>query len=131
MAALSALFARLTSPLVWRLPGHDAKKLFGFARAEHGSMIDLRAAAALTESVTRRALYLRHAMDESRHATMFSRRSAELRRMRGQPAFGAPSADTERLFERLGEVGFLAFVHRGERRGRAQFEAYRDYFARR
>src|SRR5262245_53444391 len=94
-------------------------------------MLDLRAAASQTPSPARRALYLRHALDEARHATMFGRRSAELRRARGQPSFGAPRADTERLFERLGEIGFLAFVHRGERRGRAQFEAYRAFFDRR
>ena len=37
--------------------------------------------------------------------------------------------DAEDLFERLGEVGFLAFVHRGEQRGRRQFDSYRDHFA--
>jgi len=33
------------------------------------------------------------------------------------------------LFERLGEIGFVAFAHRGERRAKVQFEAYSDYFA--
>lgn len=128
---MNALLARITSPVVWQLPGHGAAKLHGFAQAEHGSMLDLRAAAMRTESPSRRALYLRHALDEARHATMFTRRSAELRRARGALPLGPVHADTERLFERLGEIGFLAFVHRGERRGRAQFEAYRDFFGRR
>ncbi len=128
---MRAFVARLLSPLVWRIPGHDARKLFGFALAEHGSVIDLAAAARGTPSPARRARYLRHLLDETRHAEVFSRRSAELRAGRGRASFGEPRADTEALFERLGEVGFLAFVHRGERRGRAQFAVYRDWFARR
>ncbi len=38
--------------------------------------------------------------------------------------------DCESLFERLGELRFLAFVHRGEQRGRRQFESYSAHFAR-
>lgn len=125
------LLARLLNPIVWRLPGRDARKLFSFARAEHGSMIDLQQAARATASAERASMYLRHASDEARHARMFANRSAELRRARGARSFGHPRADTEDLFDNLGELGFLAFVHRGERRGRAQFEVYRDYFARR
>jgi len=122
---------RLVTPIVWRIPGHAGRKLHGFARAEEGSRIDLLQAARQTPSVVRRARYLRHALDETRHAAMFARASARLRRDDGRPPLGPPVADTEELFERLGEVGFLAFVHRGERRGRQQFEIYRDHFARR
>lgn len=113
------LYASLLAPLAWRVPGHPARMLQGFARAEQGSMIDLYAAANLTPSPARRALYLRHALDERRHAGMFAHRAAEL----GKP--GPVVADTEQLYERLGEVAFLAFVHLGEARGRAQFEAHR------
>jgi rubrerythrin len=126
---MSARLARLVNPLVWRIPGHGARKLASFARAEEGSRIDLLQAAAATPVTARRAQYLRHALDETRHARMFARRSAELRRERGQVPYGRPTADTEELFARLGEVGFLAFVHRGERRGRGQFATYRDHFA--
>jgi hypothetical protein len=98
--------------------------LHGFARAEQGSMIDLLAAANLTPSPERRALYLRHALDEARHAGMFARRSAELRRAAGRDPLGPATADTEQLFERLGEARFLAFVHLGEARGLAEFEAH-------
>lgn len=123
--------ARILNPIVWRLPGRPARKLHAFARAERGSMIDLAQAARTTRSAARAAMYLRHAADEARHARLFAQRSAALRRERGAEPLGEVRADTEALFERLGEVDFLAFVHRGERRGRAQFEAYRDYFVHR
>ncbi len=127
---MTALLARIVNPIVWRIPGHGARKLFGFSLAEHGSMLDLTAASALTPSPERKALYLRHMLDETRHARMFAVRSSELRQSEGRQSFGIPSADFENLFERLGEVRFLAFVHLGEKRGRAQFETYRDWFAR-
>ncbi|MEM9190188.1 MAG: ferritin-like domain-containing protein [Myxococcota bacterium] len=117
--------------LSWRLRGRRARRLFAFARAERGSMLDLRLAAQLTPSVARAARYLRHADDEQRHERMFARRGTELlREMTGDAALAPPMirADAAELFERLGEVGFLAFVHRGERRGRRQFEVHRDHF---
>jgi rubrerythrin len=115
---------RIATPIVWRVPGHGARKLHGFARAEQGSRIDLLQAAHRTPSLQRKALYLRHALDETRHAQMFWRRGNELARR----AVGPPVADTEDLFERLGEQRFLAFVHRGEQRGRRQFELYAKHF---
>lgn len=121
--------ARLVTPFVWRFPGNDARKLRSFASAELGSMLDLRLAAARTASPTRRALYLRHALDEARHARVFAQAADVLRKSRGLSPCGAVHADAEDLHERLGETLFLAFVHRGERRGRMQFEAYRDHFA--
>jgi len=126
---MNALLARISNPIVWRSRHHAARKLFEFSLAEHGSMLDLFAAARLTSSADRRAAYLRHALDERRHAAMFAAKSAEMRRDSGRESLGFPNADTDRLFERLGEQRFLAFVHRGETRGRRQFEVYRDWFA--
>ena len=126
-----SILVRVVTPVVWRIPGHGARKLQGFARAEQASRIDLLQAAEQSASPARRALYLRHALDEARHARLFANRSAELRRDAGRAPYGRPLADTEELFERLGEVGFLAFVHRGEGRGRRQFEIYQRHFARR
>jgi len=125
---MSAVFARLINPIVWRIPGNGARKLFSFSLAEHGSMLDLCAAANQTTSPERQAAYLRHLLDERRHANMFAARSTELRAKDNLETLGFPNADTEDLFERLGEIRFLAFVHRGEKRGRQQFEAYRDWF---
>lgn len=131
MMTLRHALARLVTPVVWRLPGHGGRKLYGFARAEQASRIDLLQAAQRTPSLSRRAAYLRHALDETRHAAMFWRRSSELRLGEHRAPFSAPVADTEDLFERLGERRFLAFVHRGEQRGREQFEIYARHFARR
>lgn len=122
---------RLVTPLVWRVPGHGARKLYGFSRAEQASRIDLLQAAQRTTSLARRAAYLRHALDETRHTGMFWRRSTELRLEEARAPFTPPVADTEDLFERLGEQRFLAFVHRGEKRGREQFELYARHFAKR
>ena len=126
---MRAAVLRLVTPIVWRVPGHGARKLYGFARAEQGSRIDLLHAAHRTDARARRVLYLRHALDETRHAQMFWRRSTDLRLAAGRDPFPPPVADTERLFERLGELRFLAFVHRGERRGRQQFERYAAHFS--
>ncbi|MCA9692543.1 MAG: ferritin-like domain-containing protein, partial [Myxococcales bacterium] len=80
-------------------------------------------------SPERAAAYLRHADDEARHAQMFGKRARKLAgEARRPPALGPVRADSERLFERLGERDFLAFVHVGEERARQQFEAYVDYF---
>lgn len=122
----SLAIIRATNPLVWGLPGNAARKLRGFAEVEAESVLEMRAAAALADDAKRRAMYLRHALDEARHARIFSRAATELD---GRASWVHPTSDD--LFERLGEERFLAFVHRGERRGRIQFEAYRDHFAQR
>lgn len=131
LAPLTYLLARVTAPISFATKARIAKRLFVFALAEQESMLELRAAAALCESPERRALYLRHALDEERHATMFAAHSAELRRAIGKAPWGAPRAASEGLFEKLGEAGFLAFVHAGERKGRTQFTHYIRYFERR
>lgn len=104
------------------------RKLHQFALAERASMVDMRQAARLTPSPERAAAYLRHADDEARHAHMFLRRAQEVARTSSLPAPGALRVDTEHLFDTLGEVAFLAFVHYGEARARRQFETYQDWF---
>jgi hypothetical protein len=126
---LTTFLARLTAPIAFATRARTARQLFRFALAEQESMLELRAAAALCTSPERRAMYLRHALDEERHATAFAAHAAEIRRALGRPVWGHPRTDCEGLYERLGERGFLAFVHRGERRGRVQFETYERYFA--
>ena len=126
---LSATLARRLSPLTWRTPARSARKLFAFALAEQGSMLDMRLAAARTPSPARAALYLRHADDEARHAQMFARNAQRLAGAARRPFVLPPlRADSERLFESLGERDFLAFVHLGEDRARRQFEAYVAWF---
>src|SRR5258706_4060133 len=127
---MRAALTRMTSGVVWRWPRREVRLLRSFARAEASSVLDMLLAARSTPSAARRAFYLRHALDEARHARMFAARADQLAVERGGTPAGAARADYEALFERLGEVAFLAFVHRGERRGRKQFEAHRDHFAR-
>lgn len=122
---------RFSNSIVWRLPGSEARKLFRFSCTELGGMLDLCAAANLTENRDRQAAYLRHFLDEKRHAQMFLARYRTLFKNPTQAIPKIPNVDHEHLFERLGETRFLAFVHRAEKRGRLQFETYRDWFARR
>ena len=129
--SLRTVLVRLTAPVAFFSRGRTAKQLFVFALAEQESMLELRAAAARCASPERSAMYLRHALDEERHATIFAAHSAEIRRSIGKPPWGHPRTACENLHARLGEVGFLAFVHRGEMRGRSQFEVYEKYFERR
>jgi rubrerythrin len=129
--ALHGLIARVTAPLAFVSRAKTARQLFRFALAEQESMLELRAAAAQTASADRRAAYLRHALDETRHAATFAAHALDIRRALGKPGWGTPRTGCEALFARLGERDFLAFVHRGEERGRAQFEAYEALFARR
>ncbi len=119
------LLARLMRPLRWRSPGSTSRMLLAFARAERSSFYDMMEAANATVDLPRKAQYLAHAVDEARHAKMFTLRALEL-----DPSRAADPAlfhsDFEHLFSRLGEARFMAFVHLGERRGRAQMQLFRD-----
>jgi hypothetical protein len=126
---LTYWLTRATAPIAFATTARTARHLFGFARAEHESMLELRAAAAASAAPERAAAYLRHALDEQRHTAMFCLHAAELGTSVGLPGFGAPVTGCDGLFAHLGERGFLAFVHRGERHACEQFAAYRDYFA--
>lgn len=99
--------------------------LLAFARAERSSFYDMMEAANATADLPRKAQYLAHAVDEARHAKMFTLRALELDPSRAaDPALF--QSDFEHLFTRLGEARFMAFVHLGERRGRAQMQLFRD-----
>lgn len=84
----------------------------------------MRWAAAQTRSAERRAQYLRHALDEARHARVFQRRAREL----ASPVVEEPDADAEDLFALLGERRFIAFVTMSEGRARREFEGYARAF---
>jgi rubrerythrin len=116
--------AWLAAQWSFRAPLRTAQLLHGFARTEAQSQLELRDAARACPDERRRALYLRHALDEARHARAFAEHAEELSRAAGGAGFARPSAGSESLFERLGEPRFLAFVHAGERRGRVEFETY-------
>lgn len=112
-------------------PRRTARLLHGFARTEEQSQLELRQAARLCHDARRSARYLRHALDEARHAHAFAESARALAHAHGAAGFPRPSADCEGLFEGLGEQRFLAFVHAGERRGRIEFETYARLLRRR
>ena len=89
-------------------------------------MLTLLWAAAGVDSPQRRAIYLDQALEEQRHARLFSKRAAELRGCAG--AESSVSTDAEDLFSRLGEIRFLAFLHHGERRAVVEFAHYQAAF---
>jgi hypothetical protein len=130
-----ALGARALSWLggqwAFRSQSRTARLLHGFARTEEQSQLELRQAARKCSDEGRCARYLRHALDESRHARAFAEHAEELGRASGAAAFPRPSASCQDLYEKLGELRFLAFVHAGERRGRAEFETYARLLRRR
>ncbi|MBL8915810.1 MAG: ferritin-like domain-containing protein [Archangium sp.] len=117
--------ARLMKPFRWRNPRSTARMLLDFAKAERSSFYDMMEAANATGDLKRKAQYVSHAVDEARHAKMFTLRALEL-----DPSRAAdPSlfhADFEHLFTRLGEAKFISFVHLGEKRGRTQMAMFRD-----
>jgi uncharacterized ferritin-like protein (DUF455 family) len=123
MLSVHSLVALLIAPLVARRRASAARMLARFAKAELGSSLSLRWAATATTSAERRALYLRHALDEERHARLFSARARKLGEG-PEPVV----ADADDLFRELGERRFVAFVHRAEARGEREFEAYRRSF---
>jgi len=61
---------------------------------------------------------------------MFTGRSVQLMSQAGRSTaeVGRVHADYEGLFDRLGELDFLAFVHWGEARAIRQFNVYVNYF---
>ena len=89
-------------------------------------MLTLLWAAARGTSPARRAIYIEQALEEQRHARLFSRRAAELRG--DGDSEPAVITDAEDLLDTLGEIRLLAFLHRGERRAVVEFSGYRDAF---
>jgi Rubrerythrin len=124
-------FSWLGAQWAFRSQSRTARLLHGFARTEEQSQLELRQAARLCNDERRCARYLRHALDEARHARAFAEHAAELGRVAGAPGFPRPSASCEDLYEKFGELRFLAFVYAGERRGRIEFETYARLLRRR
>ncbi len=125
MSLIFGALTRLFAPFVWSSPRRAARMVHGFAHAERASVIDMQQAARHTPSPARAAQYLRHAADEWRHAQLFARLAHKLDAARSGPVH----VDTEHLYDTLGEASFLAFVHMGEQRGRAQFDAHLAHLA--
>jgi rubrerythrin len=123
--SMRLVLARLMRPLRWRNPRATARMLLAFAKAERSSFYDMMEAANASADGKRKAQYLAHAVDEQRHAKMFTLRALELDPSRAGDA-SLYQVDFEHLFLRLGEAKFISFVHLGEKRGRAQMQLFRD-----
>jgi len=128
---------------VWADAHRRAHKLLRFAETEADGGRDITRAAELTSDALLRRLYLRHAMDELRHADMFKRRVrallAALREHEGQTSDGAVAeanwfSPGERGLDDLhvdGETDdtLLAFLHLSERAAAMRFAVYREVLA--
>ncbi len=133
MGILRKIWLSCVSEVVWRHPRRPAQLLAEFSQAERGSCYDMLAAAELTTRRDLRRKYLEHALDEARHARIFRRRALALGIDKEYAALldvghiseqGIVGGET--LFERLGEMDFLAFVHIAEKRALEQFGVYQE-----
>lgn len=129
---------RLLSPVhrwVWSDARRRAHKLLGFSATEADSGRDMARAAECTRDPLLRRLYLRHSMDETRHARLFSTRGhailAGLDAGAGAKFRGDWFSPGERGLDdldvaRLSDVALLAFLYLSERAGARRFVVYGD-----
>jgi rubrerythrin len=119
--------------LVWRDPKRRAQNLLRFAEVEADGGRDIVRAAELTGDPQLRRLFLKHALDEQRHADLFRRRGLEL--IRALPSDQASGAQPEWLtpgerglddlrVEDEGDEALLAFLHLSEKTAARDFANY-------
>src|ERR1700733_15229040 len=119
---------------VWGDAHRRAHKLLRFAETEADGGRDIARAAELTGDGQLRQLYLRHAMDELRHADMFRARGRSLLAALPRQTAGAEASRFE-----PGEHGtdgldggrerdetLLAFLHLSEQAAARRFVLYRE-----
>jgi rubrerythrin len=118
---------------VWADSHRSAHKLLRFAETEADGGRDIARAAELTGDALLRRLYLRHAMDELRHADMFRTRGRAMLASLPRQDAGAEAnwlAPGERGLDDLHVEGekddtLLAFLHLSERAAAMRFAVYR------
>ena len=120
---------------VWSDVDRRARKLLTFGQTEENGARDISRASELTRDPLLRALYLRHAADEQRHAVLFRRRGREILDSSRPPAFEANwLAPGERGLDGL-DVGsesdqkLLAFLHLSEKAAAGRFVVYEKVLA--
>ncbi len=135
MGMLRRTWLKLVSPLAWSRAGAERRFLASFSETERGSAVDMLAAAELTERRDLRRKYFIHALDEARHSRLFARRAQDFGAERVRARAALDDANTlqthgivagRTLFERYGELEFLAFVCRSEAMAVEQFGVYRE-----
>jgi hypothetical protein len=119
---------------VWADAHRRAHKLLRFAETEAEGGRDIARAAELTADVRLRRLYLRHSMDELRHAELFRARGRSLLAALPKQSPGAQAhwfAPGERGTDPLDvaverDDTLLAFLHLSERAAAMRFALYRE-----
>jgi hypothetical protein len=118
---------------VWRDPLRRGRRLLRFAEVEADGGRDLARAAELTGDARLRQLYLRHALDEKRHADIF--RSHGIALLQAHAGTGASGWQPDWLtpgerglddvkIERGSDGPLLAFLHLSEGAAARQFAIY-------
>lgn len=119
--------------LVWRNPRRRAQNLLRFAEVEADGGRDIVRAAELTPDPVLRRLFLKHALDEQRHADLFRTRGLALIRTLPREAAAGVRADWltpgERGLDDLrveseGDEALLAFLHLSEKQAARDFANY-------
>ena len=120
---------------VWEDPHRRGRKLLRFAETEADGGRDLARAAELTGDPLLRQLYLRHALDEQRHAELFRKRGRSILRdlaRDGEASFEADwFAPGERGLDDLkvhdeNDASLLAFLHLSEKAAAGRFALYEE-----
>jgi len=120
---------------VWRDAHRRAWKLLAFAKTEADGGRELSRAAELTRDPLLRRLFLRHALEEQRHADLFRARGRTI--LAGLGAAGARSYEAnwvtpgERGLDDLRvdeqhDASLLAFLHLSEKAAASRFAVYRE-----
>ena len=118
--------------LVWRNPKRRAENLLRFAEVEADGGRDLVRAAEVTRDPLLRRLFLKHALDEQRHADLFRGRGVALIRTLPAGPSGVQAnwmTPGERGLDDLhveaeGDEALLAFLHLSEKAAAKDFSNY-------
>lgn len=131
----SNAFDRFLSPLhrwIWSSEERRLQKLLRFGETETDGGRDILRAAELTNDPLLRRLFIRHAIDEMRHGSLFRHRAAAmLHAARTHDRGDAPVAVAGHGLDDV-DVGaetddtMLAFLHVAEKAAASRFAVYRD-----
>lgn len=132
MGAVRQIWLAPLSWVAWKIPGWPKRLMHSFHFTEKGSSFDMLSACEQTKRRDLRQKYFRHALDEDRHSGLFRQRVEEMgglsSSLRALEVGGTSSmhdvVEGQTLFERLGELEFLAFVYLAEAEAVEQFHVY-------